>query len=107
MTSVANQLKSQHTLALDANAASATAALELELCKEVFFVVEADTGAHTTHVLTLQMSVDGTNWHNHGSATVTGAGFSSATVGSRYVRVLVTTLEGGASTVDVRINARA
>ena len=48
-----------------------------------------------------------TNWHNHGSATVTGAGFSSATVGARYVRVLVTTLEGGASTVDIRINARA
>ena len=107
MSQVSNQLKTQQTLALDANASSATESIDLELAKEVFFTVEDASGAHTTHVLTLQMSADNTNWHNHGSAAVTGLGFSSGTVGARWCRVAVTTLEGGASTVNVRINARA
>jgi len=107
MTFISNSVKTQHTLALDANASSATAAIDLELAKEVFFTVEDDTGSHTTHVLTLQMSADGTNWHNHGSAAVTGLGFSSGTVGARWCRIAVTTLQGGASTVNVRVNARA
>lgn len=105
---VSNQLKTQHTLALNADSdASATPALELELAKEVFVTVEAASGTHATHVLKIQMSADGTNWHTHGSATVTGVGFMTGTVGARWVRVKVTTEEGGASTVNVRINARA
>jgi len=108
MSNVSNQLKTQHTLAVDANSlASVTESIDLELCREVFFTVEDSSGAHTTHVLTLQMSADNTNWHNHGSAAVTGLGFSSGTVGSRWCRIKVTTVEGGAGAVNIRINARA
>ena len=105
---VASRLKTQHTLAIDANDdTQATASLDLELAREVFVAVEAASGAHTNHVLKIQMSADNVNWHTHGSATVTGVGFMTGTVGSRWMRVKVTTEEAGASTVNVRVNARA
>lgn len=105
--SVANQLKSQVTLALDADDDSqVTDALDLELARNVFVSVEASTGAHTTHVLKLQVSADTVTWHQHASATVTGLGFMEGTVNARFVRVKVTTEEGGASTVDVRVQAK-
>jgi len=108
MSQVSNQLKTQHTLAADANdTATVTTSIDLELCREVFFTVEADTGTSTTHVVTLQMSADNSNWHDHASAAVTGLGFASGTVGARWCRLKVTTAQGAASTVNLRVNARA
>ena len=105
--SVSSRQKSQTTLALDADDnTKATGALDLDLARHVFVSIEDDSGAHTTHVLKIEMSADGTTWHQHGSATTTGLGFMEGTVDSRFVRVKVTTEEGGASLVDVIIQAK-
>lgn len=101
-------LKSQLTEALDADDnTQATEALDLDYARNVFVSVEDSSGAHTTHVLKVQESADGVTWHNHASATVTGLGSMSGAVNARFVRVLVTTEEGGAGLVDVRIQAKA
>jgi len=107
---VANQIKSQVTAALDANdTASVTDALDLELAKSVFVSVEAASGAHTAHVLSIQVSADGAAWFLlGGSTTITGLNFLNAIeVSARYMRMKVTTAEGGASTVNVRVQAKA
>lgn len=104
---MSTEFTEQTTLALDANAASTTVALEIKENNFVSWTVLADTGAHTTHILTLQCSLDGTNWGNT-SSTITGTGSieDNVQVTSKFVRVKVTTLEGGASTVDILINAK-
>ncbi len=68
--------------------------------------MRANTGGNTTHIVTLQCSLDDTNWNNT-AATVTGVGLQDNTqVSARYVRLKVTTAEGSASTVDVIIQAK-
>ncbi len=101
------KLKSQLTVALDANDdTKATEALDLDYSRNVFVSVEDSSGAHTTHVLKIQESADGSTWHNHASATVTGLGSMSGAVNARFVRVAVTTEQGAAGVVDVRIQAK-
>ncbi len=94
----------QTTAALDANAASSTTGLFIGGSTLVGFMISDDTGTHSTHVITLQVSQDGTTWSST-STTVTGEGAASAAVAFDWIRLLVTTLEGGASTVDIEIIA--
>ena len=68
------------------------------------YVVDA-TGAHTTHVLTAQISTDDANWFTT-SNTVTGEGYVEFTTASQYVRVKLTTAEGGTSTCDISITSK-
>ncbi len=93
------------TASVDANAATSTVALELDAVRNVFLSVEDVSGTHATHIVTLQMSADGTTWHNS-TLTVTGLGFVEGTINARFVRATVTTLEGGAGVVDLIINAK-
>ena len=70
--------------------------------------VIANTGTHATHIIDLQCSSNNSNWHNINSGDVTGVGITDppVTVGTRYVRARVSTAEGGASTVDILIQAK-
>ena len=67
--------------------------------------VYADTGAHANHIMTLQISMDGTNWQDT-ALTVTGVGFIEGTTVSEYIRAKVTTAESAASTCDVHISSK-
>lgn len=99
----ANKLVS---VGLDANSASATNELDLGDAKYIGMYVIADTGTHATHVITLQVSPDDTNWYNT-THTVTGVGFTHEDMCIGHsVRAKVTTLEGAPSTVDVMIFAK-
>ncbi len=70
-----------------------------------FFTV-ANTGAHTTHVITLQYSPDNINWIN-GAKNLVGIGCVEVPVtAARYIRLKVTTAEGGASTTDIYLLSR-
>ena len=92
--------------ALDANASSVTTALKTNSARYVSLFVLADTGAHTTHVITIQISGDGVNWEDT-SNTVTGVGSKiNVLCVAGFVRAKVTTPEGGASTVDVTVVLR-
>jgi len=90
---------------LDANAATAGTALDLTNKHRVGMVVDGATGTHATHIVTLQVSADNSAWHNT-STTITGAGAAQAEVFHKYARALVTTLEGGASTIDITLQAK-
>lgn len=92
---------------LDANATTLSNSLDIGNASLIIFQVLGATGAHTTHILTLQCSVDESNWNDISGATVTGAGVKGEiTVASQFVRLKVTTNEGGASTVDIIIQAK-
>jgi len=92
---------------LDANAATNSLTLDIGIASLVGFQIRGATGAHTTHVVTLQSSVDNINWEDATGATVTGEGFKGeVTISSQFVRASVTTPEGGASTIDLIIQAK-
>jgi len=92
---------------LDANSTS-TVSSSLDIAENnwVCYTILANTGTHATHVITLQCSPDDTNWYNTAS-TITGVGIiDNVQIGARYVRLKVTTAEGGTSTVDVIIQGK-
>lgn len=99
----------QTTLALDTDDdTQATAALRINGSRNAVMILEADTGAHTTHVVDLQFSADGLTWHDHATMTLTGLGtlFVEGTVNGKFVRAKVSTAEGGASTINVHIQVK-
>ena len=93
---------------IDANSTSTvTASLDISESRLCIFQVLGNTGAHTSHVLTLQCSLDDSVWNVIAGATVTGAGVKGEIeVASQFIRLKVTTAEGGASTVDIIIQAK-
>lgn len=92
---------------VNANASSVTSSFATHGHRNIIFHVVANTGAHTTHVLTLQCSLDDSEWFDIAGATITGVGVKGGiTINSEYVRLKVTTLEGGTSTVDIIIQAK-
>ena len=100
-----NAQDSQTDTGLDANnLATVSTALKMEGATIAGLYIIANTGANTTHVITLQVSPDGgTTWINT-SHTITGVGeLHSITCIADQVRTKVTTAEGGASTVDIII----
>jgi len=98
------------TLGLDANNTdSVTDSLDIKENLSVAWSVLEQTGSHSSHVLTLQRSTDNVNWDNTILTITAGTTYVIKTVESvevRYIRVKVTTAEGGASTVDVIIQAK-
>ncbi len=92
---------------LDANSVGAvSASLEIKENTVTSMQVIANTGGNTTHQIDLQCSTNNVNWHNVGSGVI-GVGIEDAlTVGARYIRARVSTAEGGASTVDVYLQAK-
>lgn len=97
----------QTTTGIDANDTdSVTVGLDIKSNDFVSFQIIANTGGNTTHILTLQCSLNNSTWQNT-SSTITGVGLlDNIQVSARFIRVKVTTAEGGASTVDVLINAK-
>lgn len=108
---VGNGIVTEVSATLDTNdTSSVTDALDISAHKvgAVCFFVFANTGAHTAHVVALQYSPDGTNWETSGSNTITRTGHKvvSDLLGCKYIRLKVTTAEGGASTSDVVLQCR-
>lgn len=90
----------------NANATTNSRSLDIKGARFVSWEVIANTGTNGTHVITLQTSPDDTNWTSTAS-TLSGLGVvRNLQVSFRFVRLRVTTNEGGASTVDWFINAK-
>lgn len=90
---------------LDTNVLNATtSSIETFDATYVAVFVVDKAGAHTTHVITLQVSPDNVNWFDT-SLTVTGSpGKINGTLCiANYVRGKVTTVEGAVSTVDITL----
>lgn len=98
----------QVTTAVDANSTSSvTPALFTGDAESVAMNVAAESGAHSNHVVTLQGSVDGSNFVSLAS-TVTGASsVALATPTYPWHRAKVTTAESGASVVTIGLYAKA
>ncbi len=91
---------------LDSNASSTTSSLDISDNEWVAFEAIANTGTHGTHVLTLQCSMDDSNWTDTAS-TLTGTGVvDKVQIIAKFVRLKVTTVESATSTIDVTIQAK-
>jgi len=89
--------------AIDTDSTSTvTNALYINGNRSLGLFVSADTGAHTSHVITLQVSADGIAWFD-GPLSVTGVGFVQGETVSANIRAKVTTAEGGTSTCNITI----
>ena len=95
---------SQTTNGVDANSTSSvTTAIDMDGYFFVGMYVVGATGAHTTHIVTLQSSPDNVTWFDT-THTITGAGADTEiNCYTNYIRVKVTTAEGGASTVNIHL----
>jgi len=90
------------TTGVDANASSVTDKLELRGAINAAMYTIADTGASTTHVVTIQVSPDdGTTWFDT-THTVLGIGMThdNVCIGT-HIRAKVTIVEGAPSTIDI------
>ena len=67
--------------------------------------VDDGSGAHTSHIVTIQVSANETDWHDT-ALTVTGLGFKEGETTAQYIRAKVTTAEGGASTSDIHLTSK-
>ena len=92
---------------IDANASSNSNSLDVGSQRLCIFQIKGATGSHATHVFTAQCSVDDTTWNDIPGKTVTGEGvIAEVEVASQFVRVRVSTVEGGVSTIDLIIQAK-
>ena len=91
---------------IDANAATVSPSIDMREAFNFAAQVIASTGTSATHIVTVQTSPDDTNWTDS-SVTLAQATINDKnTTAFRYIRLKVTTLEGGASTVDWYLNAK-
>lgn len=91
---------------VDVDATTTTASLDISDNANVAYSVVAATGTHATHVITLQCSLDDSNW-NDTSSTITGVGVvDNVAVTTKFVRLKVTTNEGSAATVNIIIQGK-
>ncbi|MEE9304394.1 MAG: hypothetical protein V3U84_11525 [Thiotrichaceae bacterium] len=90
---------------IDANASSTTASLDINGNDAVGLFVSAVSGTNTTHIITLQESVDDSTFFDS-SLFVNQLGSVEGTVTTEFVRAKVTTVEGAASTVTVSISSK-
>jgi len=91
---------------VDANATSTTEPVEVGANSLMGMYVKAASGTHATHIVTLQISPDGTNWFDT-THTITGTGdLHDIRCVAVEARVIVSTVEGGASTIDINLITR-
>ena len=91
---------------LDANAASFSKSLDIKENSIVCFGAKNESGTHAAHKITLQRSLNDEDWEDTGNV-LTGLGIvDNIQTAVRYVRLKVTTVEGSASEVLVRIQAK-
>ncbi len=92
---------------VDANASSDSNSFNIGLSKTVVVQILNNTGTHASHIIQLQCSLDGANWDDVSGATVTGLGIITVSaLGAKFIRVRVSTVEGAASTVDIKMQAK-
>jgi len=91
--------------ALDSNSNSTTDSLYINGNTSIGMYVYANSGTNTTHVITIQISMNGSDWQDS-SYTVTGAGFVEGTTSAQYIRGKVTTAQGALSTCDIHIASK-
>lgn len=87
--------------------ATKTAGVDVKTCSQLTFYVIKNTGAHVNHVVTLQFSPENVNASYQDSQyTITGSGclHVSDIESVAWVRLKVTTAEGGTSTSDLAID---
>ncbi|MBL4891458.1 MAG: hypothetical protein JKX91_06485 [Rhizobiaceae bacterium] len=88
---------------LDADATTTTSSVIVGDNSLIAIFITANTGTHATHVVTLQISPDGSNWFDT-SHTITGVGqLHNITCVAIEARAKVTTNEGATSTIDIDI----
>ena len=73
--------------------------------KTVGVYVHAATGAHATHVITVQISANNIDWFDS-TSTITGTGFVEFDTIAQYVRIKVTIAEGAVSTCNIKIASK-
>ena len=101
-----NSMRTMAQIGIDANAATVSPSINTKGALNFAAEVIANTGTSATHVVTVQTSPDDSNWTDS-SVTVAQATINdNNTTAFRYIRLKVTTLEGGASTVDWYLNAK-
>lgn len=75
--------------------------------KTVGIYVSSSTGNHASHVITAQVSSNGTDWYDTSpTQTVTGIGYIEFDTIAQNVRCKVTTAEGSTSTCNVTIASK-
>ena len=88
---------------VDADANTTTTPLTLYDATIVGLYIKAVSGTHGTHVVTLQISPNGTDWFDT-SHTITGIGeLHGISCIAVELRAKVTTVEGATSTVDITV----
>ena len=90
---------------IDANATSTTTPITMGAAKKAAFYVTGVSGTHVTHKATLQVSPDesGSNWFDT-EHVITGTGnIHNIDCAAERLQVEITTVEGGASIVDITI----
>ena len=91
---------------LDANATTTSTSLDVQDNENVAFSIVAATGTHATHVVTLQCSLDDSAWQDT-TTTQAGVGVKdNVPITTKFVRLKVTTDEGGTSTIDIIIQGK-
>ena len=91
---------------IDSNALTAGTAMSTHDATYVSMDVKGISGAHSNHIVTLQMSFNNVDWVNTAN-TITGEGSKTNILCiAPYVRGKVTTVESVASTVDLTITIR-
>jgi hypothetical protein len=85
-----------------------TEGLDISQCSLVAMSVAAVSGTHSNHIVTLQCAmVDVDAKYVDTSTTITGEGVQdNVQITAKYVRGKVTTAEGGASVIDITIQAK-
>lgn len=89
---------------IDTNTSATTPWVDITTCEFLSLYIESNTGAHTAHVVSIELSPDGifsSGIHDINNSSITGEGHKFIDASNMaFVRMVVTTQEGGASTCD-------
>lgn len=88
------------------SSAAATAGIDVRTQSCLAWTVQGATGDHDNHKITLQLSLDNTNWIDYGHLTGINVLANLALQAIGYIRFRVKEAEGATSTVNIVINAK-
>ena len=92
---------SSEDIGVDANASSVSSSVEIGAVGKLGVYVVANTGNSSSHVVTVQISPNGTDWFDT-EHTITGVGnLHELTCTATLARCAITTTQGEASTIDI------
>lgn len=97
----------QKTTGVDTDTNATTAGIDVSTCDQVTFYINNVSGAHSNHVITLQFShEDVAGSYQDSSHTKTGLGCVQVSdiKSVAWIRLKVTTVEGGSSRCDLCVD---